>query len=76
VNDRDTPAKSPEGLAGSTEQPTGPSAHSVDDEIAIIAIQQKNKTDLRMIGVQTAQSLDQVVVIGGAVADKYDIDRG
>jgi hypothetical protein len=29
-----------------------------------------------MIGVQTAQSLDQVVVIGGAVADKYDIDRG
>jgi hypothetical protein len=74
ADDRNAPAQGPERLAGATEQPTGAGAHSVDDKIAIIAVQQKNKTDMRMIGVQTAQSLDQVVVIGGTVAYEYDID--
>jgi hypothetical protein len=53
VNDRDAPAESLEWLGSTTEQSTSSSSHGLHNEIAIIAVQEKDEPDVRMAGVQT-----------------------
>jgi hypothetical protein len=56
-------------MAGSTiEQSASSRSQGLHNEIAIIAVQEKDETDVRIAGVQTTQSIDQMDVIGGAVA--------
>lgn len=76
MNNRDASTKSSEGLAGATEQSASSGSQSVHDETAIKAVQQKNKTDVRVAGVQATQRINQVDVIGGAVAKEYFVDLG
>src|SRR5579864_9735183 len=74
VNNRDASGKSSEWLAGTTEQSASSCSHGVHDEIAILAVQEKNETDVRMAGMQATQCIDQMDVIGGTVADEYHVD--
>jgi len=76
VNDRDATAESSEWLGGTTEQSASSCLQGVHDETAIIAVQEKNEIDVRMAGVQTTQSIDQVDVIGATVADEDHVDLG
>jgi hypothetical protein len=74
VDDRDAPAESLELLGSTTEQSASSCSQGFHDEIAIIAVQEKNETDVRMAGIQTTQCIDQMDVIGGTVADEYHVD--
>jgi hypothetical protein len=74
VDDRDAPAESLELLGSTTEQSASSCSQGFHDEIAIIAVQEKNETDVRMAGMQATQRIDQMDVIGGTVADEYHVD--
>jgi hypothetical protein len=75
VNRRDAAAESPEWLTRATEQSMGPRAHCVNDQIAIIAVQQKNKPDPGMVTVEPTKDRDKFVVLRRAVAQKQHVDR-
>jgi len=76
VNDRDAPAESLEWLGSTTEQSVSSRSQGLHNKIAIIAVQEKDETDVRMAAVQDTQCIDQMGVIGGTVADEYRIDLG
>jgi hypothetical protein len=76
VDNRDTPAQSPERLAGATKQAARSRAHGVDNKTAIIIVQQEYETNIRLACMQTTQGIDQVIMIGVAVAQKHDIAGG
>src|SRR4029077_19494705 len=76
VNDRDAPAESLEWLGDTTEQSANSCPQCVHDETAIIAVQEKNETNTRMVGVQTTKSIDQGEVVRGAVADEHPLGLG
>ena len=76
VNARDAPAESFEWLGSTTKQSTSSGSQGLHNEITIIAVQEKDETDVRMAGVQATQCIDQMGVIGGTVADEYHIDLG
>ena len=76
MDDRNAPAKSLELLGSTTEQSASSCSQGFHDEIAIIAVQEKNETDVRMAGMQATQCIDQMDVIGGTVTDEYHIDLG
>jgi hypothetical protein len=75
VNDRDAAAKSPEGLASAAKEPANSGVHRIHDEIAIITVQQKNKTNSRMIRVHGMNRFYQMILIGGSVAEQTNIER-
>jgi hypothetical protein len=75
VNDRDAAAKSPEGLASAAKEPANSGVHRIHDEIAIITVQQKNKTNSRMIRVHGMKRFYQMILIGGSVAEQTNIER-
>jgi hypothetical protein len=76
VNNRNTPAKGAERLAGTIEQSARSRAHGVDDKITIRGVQQKNETDVRMAGVQNTEGINELVATGGPVAEEHNVDRG
>ena len=76
MNDRYAPAESSERLGSTTEQSASARPYGVHDESAVVAVQEKNETNVRMAGVQAAQCIDEMDVIGGAVAEEYRVDLG
>ena len=63
-------------MGSTTEQSASSCSQGFHDEIAIIAVQEKNETDVRIAGVQATQCIDQMDVIGGAVPDENHVDLG
>jgi hypothetical protein len=74
VHDGDTPAKIPEGLTGVAEKAPNTSTQSLDDQIAIIAIHQKNNTKVGVVDVQGMNCCNQTIEICGTIAQERDID--
>jgi hypothetical protein len=74
VDHGDAAAKRSKRLVRATEQAACASAHRVHNQIAIIAVEQKNETDFRVDAVQLAQCGDEFFVVGWPIAQKHDVN--
>jgi hypothetical protein len=73
MNDGDAATESAKRLVCATEQSTSAGSQSVHNKIAIVRIQQKNKPNVIMIGVQGAESLNEILVFGRPISEKHNI---